>query len=619
MARKAGINIRIGADLEDFSTAMQNVSRKMKRMGKKFQRMGKTMSRNVTLPILAIGAASIKFASDLQESVGKADVAFGQFSDTVKDFAKTTLTAFGIAEGTSLDMAANFGDMATSMGITQKGAASMSNTLVGLAGDLASFKNIGLDQAQTALAGIFTGETESLKKLGIVMTQANLQAFALTQGITKQVQKMTEAEKVTLRYSFILAKTANAQGDFERTGGNAAGQMRVFQETLKELAASFGEIILPAFTKILKKINGMLDVLRKLNPATKKIIIVVAAFAAAIGPLLIALGLLSTALAALAANPVVLSISLITLAIAAIGAAVTWVVGNFRKLVEEIKIGSARLQNRLLDVAKFLTTAFVRALQPIAKLFGVDLIEKTSAVFDSMRKEVPPMTKGWRSLKDILTGVSDEIRSGTNETNKFAKAVESAVEVGGGTSEGGAGGLSRNSGGIEMSSKGIKDFNIELEKTPSNLEKIGLRIMPIIDHVATLGEKLGELLTKDLAVNMLADSFSLLGESIGAAFAGADNAFDSFLSGFTTMVVGLLKEIGKIIIAYGAAAAAKGLLLGDASAIAGGLGFIALGTGIIGGASFAQNKIDVNLESRISGDDLVLSGNRTNKKNSRVR
>jgi hypothetical protein len=297
MVRKAGINIKIGADLKDFSTKMQNVSRSMKKLGRKFDRLGKKMSRNVTLPLLAMGAAAIKFSSDLEESTNKADVAFGDASKSVKDFAKTTLESFGIAESSSLEMASTFGDMATSMGVTKGLAAEMSNQLVAVAGDMASFKNISIERAQTALDAVFTGETETLKKLGIVMTQTELNAFGMANGFDKTVQQMVGAEKVALRYAFILDRTKNSQGDFARTGGNAANQMRIFQETLKEIAATFGNVILPIFTKALKKLNKMLLSFRDLSPAGKKLRIILLGITAAVGPLLIITGQLSTGMA----------------------------------------------------------------------------------------------------------------------------------------------------------------------------------------------------------------------------------------------------------------------------------------------------------------------------------
>jgi hypothetical protein len=206
---------------------------------------------------------------------------------------------------------------------------------VGLAGDLSSFKNIGIEQAQTALAGIFTGETESLKKLGIVMTEAALQEYAYAQGIRTKVADMGQAEKVKLRYNYVLEKTKNAQGDFERTGGGAANQMRIFQEVLKELGASLGAVILPAFTKIITTVNGWLKSFNNLSEGTKTTIVVVAGLAAAIGPLLVVVGALASAIPAIVSGFAAIGVTSaaalgpITLVVAALGAIAYAIVKNW--------------------------------------------------------------------------------------------------------------------------------------------------------------------------------------------------------------------------------------------------------------------------------------------------
>lgn len=290
----AAINIKFTADLKGFSSEMQNSIRRIGALGKELQNTGRNLSTFVSLPLVAAGAAAVKFASDYNESLNKVDVAFGTSAGSVRDFAKTSLESFGIAEGTALDMAATFGDMATALGLPVDKAGKMSQSLVGLAGDLASFKNISIDIANTALSGIFTGETESLKKLGIVMTEANLQAFALSQGISKQVNSMSQAEKVGLRYNYILSVTKNAQGDFERTGGGAANQMRIFQESLKQVGQQLGAVILPAFTQLITFVNGAIKSFSGLSDGTKTTIVAIAGIAAAIGPVLTVLGSLLT-------------------------------------------------------------------------------------------------------------------------------------------------------------------------------------------------------------------------------------------------------------------------------------------------------------------------------------
>lgn len=302
MASLASINIRFSVDLKEFSTEMQNSLRTIDKVGQKMQAVGRNLSTYVTLPILAAGAAAVKMASDYTESLNKVEVSFKGSSAQVKEFAKTSLETSGIAESTALDMSAAYGDMATSMGIPTEQAAKMSTSLVALAGDLASFKNISIDVANTAISAIFTGETESLKKLGIVMTEVNLKQFALNSGIKKTYETMSQAEKVQLRYNYILSVTKNAQGDFERTQGGAANQTRIFTESLKQVGQQLGQVILPLFVKVITAVNEKIKAFSGLSMSTKTVIVVIAGLVAVIGPLLVVIGAVLSAIPAIVAG-----------------------------------------------------------------------------------------------------------------------------------------------------------------------------------------------------------------------------------------------------------------------------------------------------------------------------
>jgi hypothetical protein len=274
---------------------LSSVGTKMKTVGEGMKSAGEKMSMGLTAPIVGAGVAAAKLASDLNESMNKVEVAFGKNSAGVKTWSDTTLISFGIAKGTALDMVSNYGDMATSMGLPTDSAAVMSEKLVGLAGDLASFKNIGIGEANTALSSIFTGETESLKQLGIVMTQANLQDFAASKGIKTKIADMTQAEQTQLRYNYVMSVTNNAQGDFIRTGAGTANQARIFGETIKELGANMGSYLLPVVTPVIAKLSEMAKGFGDLGEGTKKTILVVAGVAAVIGPVLVVTGSLITA------------------------------------------------------------------------------------------------------------------------------------------------------------------------------------------------------------------------------------------------------------------------------------------------------------------------------------
>ena len=330
----------------------------IKKLSNNLKDFGKKMTIGVTLPIIATGGAMVKLASDMEETLNKVDVSFGKNADTVKEWAKNSVTTMGLAQQTALDSTALFGDMATGMGLSQEQASKMAMSLTQLGADLSSFKNISNDMATTALKSIFTGETESLKNLGVVMTQTNLEQYALSKGIRKKIKDMTEAEKVNLRYNYVMEKTKNAHGDFIRTGGGASNQMRIFQEQMKELGVLFGQIILPTFTKLITKINGILRAFSQMSPFARKAIIVFAGILAVIGPLVTIIGSLigvihavNGALLFLSANPVVLTIMAIVAGIVALVAVVALAIKGIKKLVGWFKKLKSAKESANVDMA----------------------------------------------------------------------------------------------------------------------------------------------------------------------------------------------------------------------------------------------------------------------------
>lgn len=245
-------------DKEKFKQLLTGVNNLTKKLGAGLVTAAKKAAKAVAA--IGVGAAVGAFkltdmASDLSETINKVDVSFGDSSGEVKEWSKNSIKDMGLAQQTALDMAALFGDMGTGMGIPQKEAANMSMELTQLGADLASFKNMDIEEVTTALNGVFTGETESLKRLGVVMTQTNLEAFALSKGIKKPIDEMSESEKVMLRYDYVLSKTANAQGDFARTGGGFANQLRMAKEQLKQIGTTIGGVFIGGFEKALGKVN----------------------------------------------------------------------------------------------------------------------------------------------------------------------------------------------------------------------------------------------------------------------------------------------------------------------------------------------------------------------------
>lgn len=206
----------------------------------------------------------LELGSNLTEVQNVVDTAFPTMSQQVNDFAKSAAESFGLSETMAKKYMGTFGAMSKSFGFAEKEALKMSETLTGLAGDVASFYNISQDEAYTKLKSVFTGETETLKELGVVMTQAALDQYALANGFGKTTAKMTEQEKVALRYAFVQDQLSLATGDFIKTQDSWANQTRILSLRFESLKASLGRGFIAVFTPIIKGINWVLENLQSL-------------------------------------------------------------------------------------------------------------------------------------------------------------------------------------------------------------------------------------------------------------------------------------------------------------------------------------------------------------------
>lgn len=202
--------------------------------------------------MLETAKESIALASDLEEVQNVVDVTFGDNAGEINAWARGAKSAFGMSELNAKRFSGTIGAMMRSMGLAGDEVKGMSMNLVALAGDMASFYNLDHETAFDKIRSGISGETEPLKQLGINMSVANLEAFALAEGITKTYDAMTEAERATLRYNYLLSVTSGAQGDFARTSKNYANAMRVFEENINSIKTSMGtsllEYITPAIT-----------------------------------------------------------------------------------------------------------------------------------------------------------------------------------------------------------------------------------------------------------------------------------------------------------------------------------------------------------------------------------
>lgn len=219
--------------------------------------------------VVDFGKQCLELGSDLQEVQNVVDVTFPSMTAQVDKFAKSAAQSFGLSETMAKQYTGTFGAMAKAFGFSESAAYEMGTTLTGLAGDVASFYNLSQDEAYTKLKSVFTGETETLKDLGVVMTQAALDQYALANGYGKTTAAMTEQEKVALRYAFVQQQLSAAQGDFARTSDSWANQTRVMALQLQSIMATIGQGLINLFTPVIKIVNTVLGKIATLANAFK--------------------------------------------------------------------------------------------------------------------------------------------------------------------------------------------------------------------------------------------------------------------------------------------------------------------------------------------------------------
>ena len=255
-----------------FNNGLKNATTSIKGSGieNSLKKIGKlALAAFSVKAIINFGKECINLGSNLTEVQNVVDVTFANLNTEVNKFAENAITQFGLGQTVTKKYVGTFGAMAKAFDFSNKEALAMSETLTGLTGDVASFYNLSSDEAYTKLKSVFTGETETLKDLGVVMTQNALDQYALANGYGKTTSKMSEQEKVALRYKFVLDKLNIANGDFARTSDSWANQTRVLGLRFNELKATLGQGFINIFTPIVKGINLVLSKLQVLANAFK--------------------------------------------------------------------------------------------------------------------------------------------------------------------------------------------------------------------------------------------------------------------------------------------------------------------------------------------------------------
>lgn len=505
---------RVSNTVKDLGESVKNMSAKLVTAGSKMTGIGTTLTVGITAPVLAAGKSMVQAASDFEENLNKVDVAFGNSAKSVTEWAENATEQFGLSKNQALETTALFGDMATSMGLTQPAAADMSTSLAGLAGDLASFKNIDIEQAMTALSGVFTGETESLKQLGIVMTETNLEEFAERTG--KVYSEMGQAEKVQLRYNYVMEMTKNAQGDYARTADGTANSLRTFQGAIDNLSIAFGQHLLPIITPVITKMTDLVKKFSETDAETQKLILGISGIAAAMGPALAIIGKMVSSIGTLvnAFGPVLSKIS-------ALGGIKTALSGVFTALSGPIGIAIAAVSALVAVFAYLMST-------------NEEFRESVMSVISTILNAVKPIIS---SLIPIIMQVGGIIKETVNSILQASAPVLAQIIT-----------LLGNV------------FALIMQIVSWIVENILPVIVPIIEQIAavvsgvfsTISNVLSGIITAlggiiDFIVGIFTGDWERAWNGIKEFFSGIWNAISSFFTGVWDVLVSIVKTAINII------------------------------------------------------------------------
>jgi hypothetical protein len=390
----------------------KTVGQRLSSIGDKFTDIGRKSSV-LSAAIVAAGGASFKMAADFQDALGATDQVYKQSSDTVKEWAQNLSSQYGIAKSEALSYSNLMGSMLVNIGqLTEEQAAKQSQKLIELAGDLTAMYGGRVQDAVRALTGALKGNNTMLDNYGMAVNDALVKTRALELGLIAQGEEMTLAARQAATLSLIWEQSAAAQGQAAREADGASGSMRALQVEVKNLATSFGEILLPIITPIVSGIADMVNKIGSLSPELQKTIVVIGGIAAAIGPLMLGLG------------------SLLKLA-PLIGTAFTAMTGPIGVAVASI-VGAAALIVKNWDAIKeYFTTGGGSEMFSSVKALAVDLFENIKNTFNSIRDVAvaiwdqigSTLTSIWNNTFDSIKSVLDFFMNTVKNVADFLRAI----------------------------------------------------------------------------------------------------------------------------------------------------------------------------------------------------
>lgn len=426
MAQDLKLNVSITGDFKGFQNSLNGLQKNLKSFGSSVEGVGRSLTS--AFSILGGGAffgKIIKDASDAEETLNKFNVVFKDVAVEANNAARDLANNFGLSSNAARTLLSDTGDLLTGFGFSGEAALELSTNVQELAVDLASFTNFsgGAEGASAALTKALLGETESLKSLGIAISQDAVQKKVqqlATEGVTFATERQAKAQATLL---LAQEQSLNAIGDFARSQNSFANQTRVLRATLENLSVSLGNLLLPVATRIVSSFRQLIQVFANSDKEVKVFIVSIVALVAGLGPALIVLGKLIAILGSLTTVFTVLlsPITLIIAAIGALGLAVFALAKRFQTF-RELGVGAVdAVKLVLIDIADVINTVVVKAFQEFVNL----AIRGTNLINQALGREIQPLLD-----LDGFNSQIDALRAGVLEANGIAaSAVKDPVDA----------------------------------------------------------------------------------------------------------------------------------------------------------------------------------------------
>jgi hypothetical protein len=475
----------------------KTVGQRLSSIGDKFTDIGRKASV-LSAAIVAAGGASFKMAADFQDALGATDQVYKQSSDTVKEWAQNLSSQYGIAKSEALSYSNLMGSMLVNIGqLTEEQAAKQSAKLIELAGDLTAMYGGTTQDAVRALTGALKGNNTMLDNYGMAVNDALVKTRALELGLIAQGEEMTLAARQAATLSLIWEQSAAAQGQAAREAEGASGSMRALQVEVKNLATSFGEILLPIITPIVSGIADMVNKIGSLSPELQKTIVVIGGIAAAIGPLMLGLGSLLK-LAPLIGTAFTAMTGPIGIAVAAIAGATALIVANWDAIKEYFTSGDGAkvfetIKSMAVAIKDDVVTAFnaiKTAVKTIWNAIGDDIINIFGNALRIVMAALEVFVNTFKNVAQILHGIF---------TLDFKQALEGLKNLFNDIFNGIKKIVFSTISAISSALAGVFDF-IGLDKWAEGLRSFSDKLSPSIEKVREETEKATEAATEAATV-----------------------------------------------------------------------------------------------------------------------